>query len=99
MAKAEISWKRRTAEGERLEIYARRVGDRWLFYKRERRIGEYALFENPPLEDWLELLDSIRRRVARRLLRPEETGRVAKRIHELFPEADIKERSKEPGDS
>ena len=89
MAKAEISWKRRSAEGERLEIYAHHVGDRWIFYKRERRIGEYAKFDDPLLEDWLELLNAIRRRVARRLLRPEETGRVAKRIHELFPEADI----------
>ena len=66
MAKAEISWKRRTPEGERLEIYAHHVGDRWIFYKRERRIGEYAKFDDPLLEDWLELLNAIRRRVARR---------------------------------
>lgn len=91
MAKAEISWKRRTPEGERLEIYARHVGDRWIFYKRERRIGIYAQWDDPPLEDWLELLDGIRRRAARRLLRPEEPGRVAKRIRELFPEADVGE--------
>jgi len=89
MAKAEISWKRRTPEGERLEIYAQHVGDRWIFYQRERRIGEYARVDHPPLEDWLELLDAIRRRAARRLLRPEEVGRVSKRIRELFPEAQI----------
>ena len=47
--------------------------------------------ENPPLEDWLELLDAIRRRAARRLLRPEEVERVSKRIRELFPEADLNE--------
>jgi hypothetical protein len=89
MAKAEISWKRTSPEGERLEIYAHHVGDRWLFYIRERRVGQWTLLEQPPLEDWLELLDGIRRRVNRRLLRPEEIGRVEKLIRELFPEAEI----------
>jgi len=89
MAKAEISWKRRTPEGERLEIYAHHVGDRWNFYIRERRIGEWKPMDDPPLEDWLELLDGIRRRVNRRLLRPEEIGRLEKTIHELFPEAEF----------
>ena len=88
MAKAEISWKRRTPDGERLEVYAHHVGDRWKFYIRERRVGEWKLMDEPPLEDWLELLDAIRRRVNRRLLRPEEVQRVEKTIHELFPEAE-----------
>jgi len=85
--KAEISWKRRTPEGRRLEIYAHHVGDRWLFYQRERRIGEYAEVKDPPLEDWLELIDSIRRRANRKLLPPEEVKRVEKTIRELFPDA------------
>ena len=87
--KAEISWKRRTEDDERLEVYAHHVGDRWIFYIRERRVGQWTEMEEPPLEDWLELLDSVRRRVNRRLLRPEEVGRVEKTIHELFPEADL----------
>ena len=91
MAKAEISWKRRSPDGERMEFYAQHVGDRWIFYSRERRIGQWTEMENPPLEDWLELLDAIRRRAARRLLRPEEVERVSKRIRELFPEADLNE--------
>jgi len=89
MGKAEISWKRRSAEGERLEIYAHHVGDRWNFYIRERRVGQWTLMEEPPLEDWLELLDAVRRRVNRRVLRPEETGRLEKTIRERFPEAEI----------
>ncbi len=89
MAKAEISWKRRTPEGERLEVYAHHVGNRWNFYIRERRVGEWKPLEDPPLEDWLELLDGIRRRVNRRLLRPEEIQRVEKTIRELFPEVDL----------
>jgi hypothetical protein len=89
-AKAEISWKRRTEEGERLEIYAHRVGNRWNFYARSRRYERWEPLEQPPLEDWLELLDAVRRRVARRLLRPEEVERVEKSIRENFPEAELK---------
>jgi hypothetical protein len=87
MAKAEISWKRRTTDGERLELYAHHVGDRWKFYIRERRVGEWTRLEEPSLDDWLELLDGIRRRVNRRLLRPEEIKRVEKTIRERFPDA------------
>ena len=89
MAKGQISWKRTTAEGTRLEVYAHHVGNRWNFYIRERRLGQWEPLENPSLEDWLELLDGVRRRVNRRLLRPEETGRVEKTIRELFPEAEF----------
>ncbi len=85
-AKAEISWKRRTAEGEKREVYAHHVGDKWLFYIRERRFQQWEPLEEPDLEDWLELLDGIRRRIARRLRPPEESGRVEKTIRELFPE-------------
>ena len=88
-AKGEISWKRRSEDGERLEIYAHRVGDRWNFYSRQKRYDCWQPLEQPPLEDWLELLDSVRRRVARRLLRPEEIARVEKTIRENFPEAEL----------
>lgn len=89
MAKAEISWKRRGEEGEVFQVYAHHVGNRWRFYIRQRRYEQWQALENPPLDDWLELLDAIRRRVARRLLRPEEIQRVAKTIHELFPETEV----------
>jgi len=87
--KAEISWKRRTEDGARLEIYAHHVGDRWIFYSRERRVGEYAEMEHPPLEDWLSLLDAVRRRANRRLQRPEEVKRIEKSIHERFPDSEF----------
>ncbi len=89
MAKAEISWVRTNEEGEKLQVYAHHVGDQWNFYHRRRRFDEWQAMKNPPLEDWLELLDSIRRRVQRRLLRPEEIQRVEKSIRERFPEADL----------
>jgi hypothetical protein len=85
-AKAEISWKQRTPEGERREVYARHVGKRWLFFERQRRFDEWQALPHPPLADWLELLDAVERRVQRRLLRPEEPARVRQRIRELFPE-------------
>lgn len=90
-AKAEISWKRVTEEGEKLQVYAHHVGNQWLFYSRQKRFDQWQLQEFPPLEDWLELLDAVRRRVARRLLRPEEIGRVEKKIRELFPDVQLPE--------
>jgi hypothetical protein len=88
-AKAEISWKRVTAEGVRLQVYARHVGRDWRFYARERRYDQWQAVANPPLDDWLELLDSVRRRIDRRLLRPEEERNVVQAIRERFPEANL----------
>jgi hypothetical protein len=89
MAKAEISWKRVTEEGIRLQVYAQHVGRDWRFFARERRYDQWEAIADPPLEDWLELLDSVQRRINRRLLRPEEEGRVKKSIRERFPEANL----------
>jgi hypothetical protein len=90
MAKAEISWKRVTEEGVRLQVYARHVGPDWRFFVRERRYDQWQAVADPPLEDWLALLDSVRRRINRRLLRPEEEGRVKKRIQERFPDSEVR---------
>jgi hypothetical protein len=86
MAKAEISWKRTTAEGVRLQVYARHVGRDWRFFAREQRYDQWQAIAEPPLEDWLELLDAVQRRINRRLLRPEEEARVKNSIRERFPE-------------
>jgi hypothetical protein len=85
-AKAEISWKRTTEEGKTLQSYARHVGNRWIFFQREKRFDQWEELENPPLEDWLELLDSVQRRINRRLLRPEEEAKLKKTIAEKFPD-------------
>jgi len=89
MAKAEISWKRVTDEGIRLQVYVQHVGRDWRFFARERRYDQWQSLEEPPLEDWIELLDAVRRRINRRLLRPEEEARVKKTIRERFPDAEI----------
>jgi hypothetical protein len=85
MAKAEISWKGRTEEGLKREVYAQRIGDRWKFFVRSKRYDCWEDLADPPLEDWLELLDGVRRRIQRRLLRPEEEIRIKKSINERYP--------------
>lgn len=89
MAKAEISWKRCNEDGIRLQVYAHHVGTQWRFFVRERRYDQWEALASPPLEDWLELLDGVRRRIGRRLLRPEEADRLKQRIRQHFPEADL----------
>ena len=88
-AKAEISWKGRTVEGLQREVYAQRVGGEWRFYVREQRYERWQPLPDPPLEDWIELLDAVQRRIARRLLRPEEETRLRKAIRERFPEVEL----------
>ena len=89
MAKAEISWKRVTKEGTLVQVYVRHVGRDWRFFARARRYDQWQAMKEPPLEDWLELLDAVQRRINRRLLRPEEEGRVKKTIRQRFPDATL----------
>lgn len=89
MAKAEISWKGRNAEGVRREVYAQHVGDRWKFYVRAERFDQWQEMVQPPLEDWLELLDAVQRRIGRRLLRPEEEDRIKRKIRENYPGTEV----------
>ena len=89
MPKAEISWRRITADGIRMQFYAQHVGNRWVFFARHRRYDRWQAVQEPPLEDWLELLDSVQRRISRRLLRPDEESRVKQSIRERFPEVKL----------
>jgi hypothetical protein len=85
MPKAEISWKRTTAEGLNLQIYAQHVGRDWIFYSRKRRYQRWEHVPDPPLEDWLLLLDALHRSINRRRFRPEEEARLKQSIRERFP--------------
>ena len=89
MAKAEISWVRTNEAGEKFQVYAHHVGDQWKFYIRQRRFDQWEFVKQPLIEDWLELLDGVRRRVRRRLVRPEEVQRIEKAIRERFPEVEL----------
>jgi hypothetical protein len=85
MPKAEISWKRGAPEGAAWQCYAQHVGKQWVFYQREKRFDCWQQVKDPPREDWLALLDSVRRRINRRLLPPEVETRVRRAIVERFP--------------
>jgi hypothetical protein len=89
MGRGEISWKGESSEGVKREVYAHREGKEWSFFVRAKRFDQWEPLEEPPLEDWLLLLDGVRRRVARRLLRPEEEPRLKKTILERFPGTEL----------
>lgn len=89
MPKNDISWKRRTPDGEKVEVYAHHVGTVWNFYTRSRRFEDWQPTPQPPLEDWLALLDGIERLIARDRMRPEEAGRVRATIRDRFPETGV----------
>jgi len=85
--KSEISWKRRDADGNKVEVNARRFGGEWLFSHRPRRHDQWVPLPEPPMEDWMALLDALERRVARRLSTPDEVQRVRQTLRERHPEA------------
>ena len=89
MPKAEISWKRKTDAGEKLQVYAQRVSRAWRFFVREKRFDQWQPVPEPPLEDWLLLLDAVQRMVNRRRLQPDDEERLRGRIRERFPEAEF----------
>ena len=89
MPKAEISWKRVTDEGVKLQVYAQRVSRDWRFFARAKRFDQWQSVPEPPLEDWLLLLDAVQRMVNRRRLQPDDEDRLRRRIRERFPEAKL----------
>jgi len=89
MAKAEISWKRVTEEGVKLQVYAQRVGGDWRFFVRERRFEQWQAVAEPPFEDWLELLDAVQRLITRRRLQPVHEAHIRRRIRERFPGTNV----------
>ena len=89
MAKAEISWKRVTEYGEKLQVYAHHVGHEYHFFHRAKRFDVWQRVKEPPLEDWLELLDAVVRLVNRRRYQPDDEERLRAQIREKFPEAEI----------
>ena len=85
--KGEIGWKRRDVNGEKIQVSARKLGNRWLFRIRGQKFDNWTAYENPDLEDWIELLDSVRRRIQRNLIPEIEEDRLISTIKEHYPEA------------
>ena len=82
-----IGWKRRNEDGDKIQVSARKVGNRWLFRIRAAKGDSWRDYENPELVDWTELLDSVRRRIHRNLIPEVEEGRLISAIKEHYPEA------------
>lgn len=89
MAKAEISWKRETEDGTKLMVYVQRVSKEWRFFHRGKRFDQWQPVEEPPLEDWLALLDALQRLINRRRYTPADEEHLRRRIREKFPEAGV----------
>ena len=89
MHKTEVGWTRQDEEGQKIDVFARRVGREWQFFARQRRYDQWERIPQPSLDDWMELLDGVRRRVNRQLLRPEEEGHVEGLIRQQYPEAEF----------
>jgi len=89
MPKAEISWRRVTEDGVKLQVYAQHVSRDWLFFQREKRFDQWQPVPEPPLEDWLALLGAVRRLITRRRYQPADEQRLRRRIRERFPEATV----------
>ena len=88
-SKGDIGWKRRDANGERIQDSAKKVGYRWLFRLRDKRYATWQTYADPVLEDWLELLDNVRRRIARKKVPFDEEARLTATIRERYPKATL----------
>ncbi|MGD1088197.1 MAG: hypothetical protein ABR955_05675 [Verrucomicrobiota bacterium] len=88
-AKAEISWKRVTGDGAKLQVYVQHVKREWKFFQRAKRFDIWQPVPEPPLEDWLELLDAVQRLITRRRYQPDDEERLRRQIRERFPDAEV----------
>jgi hypothetical protein len=89
MAKAEISWKRVTEDGEKMQVYVQHVSREWRFFHRGKRFDTWQPVPEPPLEDWLALLDAVQRLITRRRYQPSDEDHLRRRIREKFPDAGV----------
>jgi hypothetical protein len=84
--KAEIGWTRVVEDGIKLDVFARQVGREWRFFRRQRRYDQWQAIPEPPLEDWQELLDAMRRLIVRRRYQPDDEKHLLAAIRSRFPE-------------
>ncbi len=89
MPRAEIIWKRRSPEGETVQVRARHFAHQWEFSSREARYDQWKPLEKPPLEDWLTLLDGVKRRLGRGSVRSAEVTQIERIIRERFPGTEL----------
>lgn len=71
------------------DVRARRSGDTWDFATREGRGDQWQALARPTLEEWLRLLDGVRRRVGRQRAQRAEEQQLVRMIRAQFPGADV----------
>ena len=87
--KADIGWVRPDEEGGKRHVYVERHGGKWRFFHRDKRRGrdiEWVSVPEPPLVDWLELIDALERGYVRRRYQLEDIAAVKKLVSERFPD-------------
>jgi len=87
--KADIGWTRLDDDGGKCCVYVERHGGQWKFFHRSKRRGrdiEWEVVPEPPLVDWMELLDALERGYVRRRYQMPDIVALKKLIHERFPE-------------
>jgi len=89
MAKAEISWRRVNEDGEKIQVYAQHVGRQWKFFRRGKRFDQWMHIPEPPLEDWIELLEAMQRLIVRRRYQPDDEEDLRKKIRDRYPDAGV----------
>ncbi len=89
MPKLEVTWTDETPDGEKRQVCARTRGDRWVFFTRAKRFEDWGEVASPSLEDWLCLLDGVRRRAGRHLASAADESRLLVEIRRRFPDADV----------
>jgi hypothetical protein len=86
--RTEIAWTK-IVDGVKHDVRARRTGDGWDFASRVGRGSQWQSTTRPALEDWLQLLDGVRRRIGRLRKQPEEERQLLRVIREQFPGVEI----------
>jgi hypothetical protein len=86
--RTEIAWTK-VVDDVKHDVRARRAGDGWDFASRVGRGNQWQPLARPALEDWLQLLDGVRRRVGRHRKQPEDERQLLRVIREHFPGVEI----------
>ena len=89
MPKTEVNWTRADEDGQKRQVTAHSVGGKWIFKTRRGRFDLWEPMPAPELQDWLELLDGVKRRVGRRLATPKEEAQLRAHVRTLFPGEDV----------
>lgn len=86
--RTEIAWTK-VVDGVKHDVRARRTGDSWDFATRVGRGDQWQPIARPTLEEWLQLLDGVRRRVGRQRAQPAEERQLVRMIRAQYPGADL----------